>query len=183
LIYIYLSYCLISDIVLSKLSQKFLGSEIYSFRIFTIVEFTLISLFFITIIKSTLYKKLISISIFVFYTLLIVDYFSNSFSKFDSLPTGIESILIISYGLLTIFEKFSSSNIQFNYSIWVSFACIIFFSGTFFLFILSQNNFNNESFSDTYGYIVAIFNSIKNLLLAIAVISESKYTFKKLQQI
>jgi hypothetical protein len=180
-IYFYLSYCFISDVILSKLSLRLLGSEIYSYRVFTIIEFSLIALFFTSIIASSYYKRLIYVSMCLFYFLLIIDFFTNSFNKFDSLPTGIESILIILFCILLIFEKLNSENLHFNYTIWISFALIIFFAGTFFLFILSQNNFNNTNFSDTYGYVVAIFNSIKNLLIGIGILSESRYNFKKLQ--
>jgi hypothetical protein len=50
----------------------------------------------------------------------------------------------------------------------------LFFSGTFFLFILSQNNFNDSSFILTYGYIVATFNIIKNLFISLGILSETK---------
>jgi len=118
-----------------------------------------------------------------FYAFLIVDIFTNSFSKFDSLPTGFESIIIIFFSILLLFEKLNSDNLNFNYTIWISFALIIFFAGTFFLFILSQNNFSNSNFSDTYGYVVAIFNTLKNILFGIGIITESKLFYKKLQEI
>lgn len=182
-IYFYLAYCFISDVVLSKLSLRILGSEIYSFRVFTIVEFSLIAIFFTSTIVNRSYKRFIYISMTLFYILLIIDFLTNSFNQFDSLPTGIESILIILFSLILIFEKLNSENVHFNFSIWISFSFIIFFAGTFFLFILSQNNFSNTNFSDTYGYVVAIFNSIKNLLICLGIVSETRNTYKKLQEV
>jgi len=160
-----------------------LGSEIYSFRLFTLVEFSLISIFFVIILNNSVYKRLVYILMTTFYAFLIVDIFTNSFSKFDSLPTGFESIIIIFFSILLLFEKLNSDNLNFNYTIWISFALIIFFAGTFFLFILSQNNFSNSNFSDTYGYVVAIFNTLKNILFGIGIITESKLFYKKLQEI
>jgi hypothetical protein len=79
----------------------------------------------------------------------------------------------------------TSTDFSFNGTIWITIGFILFFSGTFFLFILSQNNFKDSSFILTYGYIVAIFNIIKNLFITIGIISESnnsKRTSHKLQK-
>jgi hypothetical protein len=47
-------------------------------------------------------------------------------------------------------------------------ALIIFFSGTFFIFIFSQSNYNVPEFKSTFTLINSIFNILKNLILAMA---------------
>jgi hypothetical protein len=185
LIAFYSFYCIFSDLVLSKLSLKYLESELYSFRLFTIVEYSIITFFIFQLIESDLFKKLIKIGSTIFIIVSILDIYTSSFTSFDSLPSGLESILILSYCLFFVYEKMTSTDFSFNGTIWITIGFILFFSGTFFLFILSQNNFKDSSFILTYGYIVAIFNIIKNLFITIGIISESnnsKRTSHKLQK-
>jgi hypothetical protein len=185
LIAFYSFYCIFSDLVLSKLSLKYLESELYSFRLFTIVEYSIITFFILQLIESILFKRLIKIGSVIFIAISILDIYTSSFTSFDSLPSGIESILVLSYCLFFVYEKMTSSDFSFNGTIWITIGFILFFSGTFFLFILSQNNFKDSSFILTYGYIVAIFNIIKNLFITIGVVSESnnsKRTSHKLQK-
>ena len=185
LIAFYSFYCIFSDLVLSKLSLKYLESELYSFRLFTIIEYSIITFFIFQLIESDLFKRLIKIGSIIFITVSILDIYTSSFISFDSLPSGIESILVLSYCLFFVYEKMTSTDFSFNGTIWITIGFILFFSGTFFLFILSQNNFKDSSFILTYGYIVAIFNIIKNLFITIGIFSESnnsKRTTHKLQK-
>ncbi len=185
LIAFYSFYCIFSDLVLSKLSLKYLESELYSFRLFTIVEYSIITFFIFQLIESSLFKRLIKTGSFIFIIVSILDIYTSSFTSFDSLPSGLESILVLSYCLFFVYEKMTSTDFSFNGSIWITIGFILFFSGTFFLFILSQNNFKDSSFVMTYGYIVAIFNIIKNLFITIGIFSESnnsKRTSHKLQK-
>ena len=185
LIAFYSFYCIFSDLVLSKLSLKYLESELYSYRLFTLVEYTIITFFIFQLIESYIFKRLIKTGTFIFIIVSILDIYTSSFTSFDSLPSGLESILVLSYCLFFVYEKMSSSDFSFNGTIWITIGFILFFSGTFFLFILSQNNFKDSSFILTYGYIVAIFNIIKNLFITIGIISESnnsKRTSHKLQK-
>jgi len=172
-------------LVLSKLSLKYLESELYSFRLFTIIEYSIITFFIFQLIESDLFKRLIKIGSIIFIIVSILDIYTSSFTSFDSLPSGIESILVLSYCLFFVYEKMTSTDFSFNGTIWITIGFILFFSGTFFLFILSQNNFKDSSFILTYGYIVAIFNIIKNLFITIGIFSESnnsKRTSHKLQK-
>jgi hypothetical protein len=63
-------------------------------------------------------------------------------------------------------------------SIWISIGLVLFFSGTFFLFILSESNFNNSGFSKTYSYILASFKIISYCLFSVGMIFENKLPFK-----
>lgn len=170
----YTFFCIFSDLVLTKLSLKYLGSELYAYRLFTFVEYFSLTIFVFYLVESSLIKKIIKFGSLFFILISILDIYTSSFESFDSLPSGIESILILSYTIFFIYERFSSSNFAFNGFIWIGIGFILFFSGTFFLFILSQNNFNDSSFILTYGYIVATFNIIKNLFLSIGILSETK---------
>jgi len=170
----YTFYCIFSDLVLSKLSIKYLDSELYSFRLFTLVEYTILTIFIYTLINSSLLKRILKFGSIAFFAVFLLDIYTNSFTNFDSLPSGFESILILTYCILYIYEKLTSNYFSLNGSIWIAIGFILFFSGTFFLFILSQNNFQDTEFINTYGYIVASFNIIKNLFISIGIFTEMK---------
>ena len=191
-----------------------MDSELYSFRLFTIVEYSIISLFIFKLIESNQFKNIIKLGSITFLLAAILDIYTSSFTDFDSLPTGLESksvnelaailviytssftdfdslptglesILILAYCLFFIYERITSTSFSFNGTVWITTGFILFFSGTFFLFILSQNNFKDSSFILTYGYIVAIFSIIKNMFITIGIATEtnnSKGTNHKLQK-
>lgn len=174
LLLFYLLYSLISDLVLSKLSIKYFHSEIYSFRLFTIVEYFSITYILFCQIERLAFRNFIKFSSVAFAIFLLVDIFTNPLNEFDSIPTGIESLLILITSLILLYEKILKSNDFFTAFVWIAIGLILFFAGTFFLFIMSQNNYNNTDFNNTYGYIVAIFKILMYSFFLVGVISEIK---------
>lgn len=174
LISFYTFYCIFSDLVLTKVSLKYLGSELYAYRLFTIIEYISLTAFVYSLVVSKSIKKIILVGSLVFISISILDIYTSSFKSFDSLPSGVESILILSYTIFFIYERFSSPSFTLDGFVWIGIGLILFFSGTFFLFILSQNNFNDSTFLVTYGYIVASFNIIKNLFFSLGILSYFK---------
>lgn len=98
---------------------------------------------------------------------------------FDSLPSGVESILIITLTIICIREKLMSEKILTQIDIWVHFANLLYFSGLFFLFMLSQKNIHNSEFADIFAIATAVFNIIKNLIYSTGIIvykNSNKYS-------
>lgn len=168
----YLFYSLLSDLFLSKLSIKYFSTEIYSFRLFTFVEYVTLTFMLLQQIQSVLFKKMIKFLSIVFIFFLIFDFLTASSNEFDSIPTSIESLSIICISIFLLYEKVLKSNNYFTPFVWISIGLILFFSGTFFLFILSKNNFNNFGFSVIYGYIVAAFKILMYFFISIGIITE-----------
>lgn len=170
----YLFYSFFSDLILDQLSIKFFNSELYSFRVFTIVEYISISLITFFISESSRIRRLILFFSLFFILSLIIDLSTNSIENFDSLPTGVESILILFYCILILYEQITTGKPLFSFAVLFSFSMILFFSGTFFLFIMSQNNFENEEFSVLYDYIVAISKILMTLLISLGLLANRK---------
>jgi len=177
----YLLYCLVSDIFLSKLSIKLFNSEIYSYRLFTLIEFFSLEFLLYFSIQNIKFKRIIWVFNIIFIVLLVIELMSNSFKEFDSIPTGVECILILATSILLIYERLLNPKIDklFDATVIIAFGLIIFFAGTFFIFILSQKNFNDNSFLTSYGFIVAFFNIIKNIFITIAISNKSTLDFTK----
>ena len=176
---IYFAYSLISDLLLSQASLKYLNSEIYSYRIFTLVEYSLLTFYIWHEVQNVIFKRIIRYSTLLFFFFFIEDIFFGSITDFDSIPTAIESILIMSTLLLLVYERIIKLDNSINPSIWISIGLLLFFSGTFFLFILSKNNFKEIEFSYTYGFIISAFNIVKSLFITIGLISEDHVFFKR----
>jgi hypothetical protein len=179
----YLFYSLLTDLIFNKLSLKYLESEIYSYRIFTVVEFSILSIYLYREIVSAQYRSFIKITSLVFALFVVFDILTGTLNEFDSIPTGVESILVLSSSLLLLYERIIKNEEYSLSSIWIAIGLVLFFSGTFFLFILSQSNFNDINFSETYSYILASFKIISYILFSIGIISESKFSFKPYSQL
>ena len=178
LLAIYLFYSILTDLVLNKLSLKYFQSEIYSYRLFTIIEFFLLSIYLFKELISSNYRTFIKISIIIFSLFVVFDLATGTLNEFDSIPTGVESILILSSSVLLLYERIIKNEDYNVSSIWISIGLVLFFSGTFFLFILSESNFNNSGFSKTYSYILASFKIISYCLFSVGMIFENKLPFK-----
>ena len=179
----YLFYSLLTDLIFNKLSLKYLESEIYSYRIFTVVEFSILSIYLYREIVSAQYRSFIKITSLIFALFVVFDILTGTLNEFDSIPTGVESILVLSSSLLLLYERIIKNEEYSLSSIWIAIGLVLFFSGTFFLFILSQSNFNDINFSETYSYILASFKIISYILFSIGIISESKFSFKPYSQL
>ena len=151
------------------------GSEIIAYRIFTVVEFTLLMAFLFTNTKKSFNKKLVLIASIFFLISFLFDYQSFKITEFDSLPTGIESLIIIVLTILNIKENLTRDNILKQSATWINFANLLFFSGSFFLFILSQNNLQNTEFANIYAFSIAILNIIKNGLYSFGILIDKKH--------
>lgn len=183
LLLFYLFYSLISDLILSKLSIRYFDSELYSFRLFTIVEYFSITFILYSQIDSLFFRKFIKYSSLVFALFILIDIYKNPLNEFDSIPAGVESLLILINSIILLYEKILKSNNYFTPFVWIATGLILFFAGTFFLFILSQNNYSNTDFNDTYGYIVAIFKILMYSFFFVGIISEIKSTRLKTHSI
>ena len=164
LIISYLIYCILADFFINKHFK--LG-----FRLFTVVEYFFLSRFFYVVSKNIFPRKVIQWGSLLFILVCIIDFFESKESTFDSKPTGISALLIISYSLVFLFEQIKVPNQVFIYTsrtFWIATALIIYFSGTFFVFLFSQGSNDSSQFENTYSLINYTFSILRNLFFAIA---------------
>jgi len=170
-ILIYLIASILTDILFYPIILHITKNEFLAYRIFTIIEYLLISSYLHYIIKSISFKKLILILSIGFIIFSIFDLINSKSNSFDSSPTGVACILILFYSIFYLFEKINKPDSLFLYStpdFWIVVALIIFFSGTFFIYIFSQTNYNDPTFKSTFTLINASFSLLKNLMFSIA---------------
>jgi hypothetical protein len=103
--------------------------------------------------------------------------------NFDSISTGVSALLILIFSLIYLFSKVNYNSNPENFKIDGPFlvvsSIIIYFSGTFFIYILSKNNYFDENFRSLYSLINALVLITRNLIILTAFITELKPYFKK----
>lgn len=157
------------------LLKNYKEAHFYIYSSFTIIEYSLFSLFLYLQINSKLFKRLILLGSVVFLILGFYNMVKMSNNSFDSLPASIESVFVIFYSILLLFESLNfseNSYINSSKTFWIVIAILIYLSATLILFISSTYLSENERRS--YWPINSIANIVKNLLFSIAFIKKTK---------
>jgi hypothetical protein len=160
--------------IYTRLFLKEINLQLIVNRISLVVEFILLSLFYYYSLSNR-YRKwffLCSTLIFIIYSLY--DFIISKSGYFSFVPLVIECLFFLIIIVYFFYEK-----IQYNIStpiytapiFWVSLAFLIYFSGNFFLFLLSNSLFKNQNFKIQYTLIYSSVTIIKNIFLCSAVIT------------
>lgn len=86
-------------------------------------------------------KQALIIFSILFFIFLIYFYISSHFSRIDSIPIGIESIIIISFSFYFFYEKIKNPSLSYIYSdfrFWILIGMIIYLAGSFFIYIYGE---------------------------------------------
>ena len=185
-IFFYILYCIINEVLGYYLHQIHFENTFIPFAVFTVVEFTFFCLFYHYAVTPGLMKKAILPIWICFLIFALIDFFLvNDMKGFDSITSGVGSILIILMCIYYLIEQIRGSNDLLVYSttnFWVIITFLIYMSGTFFLYIMAENMINNIIFLRQYSIINSSFNILKNILLSIAMLMKTntiKTTLRK----
>ena len=102
----------------------------------------------------------------------IIDYIL--FSKpleWDSIVSGVECIIVLCLCIYYLYSQIKTANnllIYSTFNFWVVIAFLIYFSGTFFLYLMTDRMMQSVSFQKMYFVINISFNILKNILLCVA---------------
>lgn len=174
----YLIYSLLNNIILILLPNPFLFDEAIFYKTFTIVECIVISYFFYNIIQLKFLKGIV----FLLSTLALAFFlfrltFLKNTDTLGSLEISISSIQTIIYSLFYLYERIQkpSSLLLYNTTeFWFVTGLLVYFSGTFFIFIYTQNYQLNDDFRELYNIINSSLYLVKNLLVTIGLLVNNK---------
>lgn len=147
------------------------------YRLYTVLGYSLIALFFYLNIVSKALKKIIVITFVLFTAYAIYDFLISPLESFDSIPSAIEATLIIIFAIFYLFEQIKNPRIFFIYTLdkfWIVASLLIYYTGTFFLFIYAESYIADPSFNENYSLINNIFLLIKNVVFSIGLFVISK---------
>lgn len=178
---------IISDISISFIRKSNNSLSGFSSNFFTIIALLVLLLLFYTILSSYKSRKIILVSAITLGLYLLFQLFIKSHGdSFNSINVAILAILIIIWSIVFFYEQLTKPAIGeqlFLYSspsFWIVSAYLIYFAGTFFLFIYSQNKppeRDTEEFIQ-YSLINGVFILIKNILLSVAMFTRGSVESK-----
>jgi hypothetical protein len=145
--------------------------------LFTPIEFIFLSTFFYQIIHQNVVRKFIIASGIAFIVFWSVFISTIGYKGFDSIPTGIEFILLLSYALIYYYQQLKEPKLLFIHSdprFWFVSTIFIFTSGTFFIFIYAETWLKNEEFINQYFLINISLLLFRNVLFGYTMLLKEK---------
>lgn len=136
---------------------------------YTIIEYSIFAFFLHSIIHKKLFRTIILICTTGFYLYAIYALFLSVDQGFDSVSASIESILIVSFCILYMFDQLNKPQVIFIYqepNFWFVVTFMVYLAGTLFLFISASAL--EKHVRDNFWQINYFANITKNILLAIA---------------
>jgi hypothetical protein len=124
-------------------------------------------------------KALYRYPIFLFIVFQVIYVQLGTIIKLDTIPIGIETILIVFYIIVFLSElaKNMETSIFRNYCFWISIGILIYLCGSFFFYILIDSLSREEVLA--FGKMTYIVEIIKNVLFGISLIIFQKPVSKK----
>jgi hypothetical protein len=170
IIVIYLGIEFLTNIISWKLqSEQPKLVILYSF--YTIAEYLLFAIFFYTIINNSKIRKTIIVASSVFCIFAIIYFLLVKYKFLDSVPIGVETILILTYAFYYLFEQMEPSSqtlIYQRYHFWLAAGIMIYLAGSFFIYIFA-NQVDDKTLNE-YWVFQNGFTIVKNLLFGISIL-------------
>ena len=172
----YLLFSVFTDLFLTPTIDVLFKTPFGGARIFSIVEFSLLSFFIFRNTISNIKAKLFLFGSITFLLATLYENFIATYNNFDSITTGISALIILIYSIFYLFQIISSPNgipkLDAGFTIIIAF--IIYFAGTFFIYILSKNNFIDKSFQQSYTLINSSILLLRNIIITTAFLQSAK---------
>lgn len=171
-------YSFLTNLLIINRWNNSLGLNVYFlFRLFTIMGYSLVALFFYKNITSVLIRRLIIITYIALLGYAAYDYIISPRKSFDSIPSSIEAIFIIISAILYLFEQIKKPRVLFIYTLdkfWIVASLLIYYTGTFFLFISAEAYLVDPTFAKNYVLINNSFLLLKNIVFSIGLLIKDK---------
>lgn len=169
IIFTYCSVSILGDLLMSNLD--FPGARRYYNSFLTFFEYLCFASFIWVNIHNKLIKNIIVLFSIGFVVFLGIYFFTAKRSRIDSIPIGVESLLILSFSFYLLFEMsnlIKDSYINYNYRFWVVIGFMIYLSGSFFVFLYANQMAPGEG--KKYDILTDMSYIMKNIFFAIAMI-------------
>jgi hypothetical protein len=164
-------YCFIESLL--NLSSKYVGLgfilTLYIWSTFTFVEYLIFTYVIWITLKSRSVRRIMlytSIASIVFTTIYNI---ATNFRSIDSIPIGVETILILLFSFYYLYEQMNDTVSLFIYSkshFWIIIGIMIYLAGSFFIFILG--NVIDTRLLIQYWFVTNVFYVLMIILFAIS---------------
>jgi hypothetical protein len=168
-------YCIL-DLVVNYMAEVAPRPYVFiSYAVFTTLEYTLFAYILWQFVANNTIRKIISL-ISVAYIIFLAGYYLTSKPRsIDSIPIGIETILLLLYSFYYLYEQMNNTANLFiynKYQFWIVTGIMIYLSGSFFIYIFA--NQIDKGFLIRYWFLTNAFYVIKNVFFAIGILIHMK---------
>ena len=149
---------------------------------YTFVEYSFFTYIFWLHIQKKAFKTLILIASVLFVAFQIFFVTTATFKRLDSIPIGIETILLFVYIFYFFYEfsKYMEDTFIYNhYTFWIAVGIMIYLGGSFFFYILINSLTLSEI--EKFGTMTYVAEIIKNLLFAFSIFIYKRHPVNKVQ--
>lgn len=108
---------------------------------------------------------------------LLYPYFNNDVKTIDSIPIGVETIVILIFSYYFLYEKTNDTSTLYIYStfpFWIVIGMVIYLSGSFFIYLFAASL--SKADVNKYWGLTNVLGFIKNILFAVGIVLSSKPT-------
>lgn len=179
LVVIYDLYNYLTDLGLLYLNRKAIRVFLYSY--FTFFEYAFFTAILYFLIKNKGFKKII-IALSICFTAFIVLYnFLANLRGIDSIPIGVETILILIFTFCYLYEQMQDTETVFiysKYSFWIVVGMMFYLSASSFIYIYISYLPDDKTRAQ-YWMFTNLFSILKNIFFTIAIIVNASQPHKK----
>ncbi len=171
-------YCFVNSAINFSATTLSLPQKVdyYLFGFYTIFEYSVFAYFIFFSIYSPFFKKLIKAFSVFFAVFIFFYYVFGSVQSIDSIPIGIETILILIYSFYYFYEQmndFTTTTFIYNKpAFWIIVGLMLYLGGSFFIYIFA--NQVESQVLDPYWFLTYLFYIIKNILFFIGIMFYAK---------
>lgn len=143
---------------------------------YTSLEYSVFTFILFSNIDSKNFKKIIIFLSLAFYLFQVIFCLKSTGSGLDSVPIGIESILVFIYIFYFLYEyvrNVKSQYIYINYCFWCAIGMMLYLGGNFFFNIMASQVGQNQEIQE-YWFLTYIPDLVKNIFFAVAIIMFNK---------
>jgi hypothetical protein len=147
--------------------------DFFFFAAFTFFEYLFFTYFLYLEIKSKTFKRILAYTSCLFILFLLFYNLNAEVRGIDSVPIGIETILIMLFSFRYLYEQMNDTTTLFVYSkpsFWIILGFLIYLSGSFFIYIFA----NQSREAIKFWYLTNVFSILKTVLFSIAILLNKK---------
>jgi hypothetical protein len=171
IIFAYCSVSILGDLLFTTLESLPPDASRYYNSFLTFFEYICFSGFIWLSVRNKIMRRIILLFSLAFITFLAFYFFTAKRSRIDSIPIGVETLLILSFSFYLLFEMsnlIKDSYINYNYRFWVVIGFMLYLSGSFFIYLYANQLAPGEG--RKFAVLIDIFYILKNIFFAIAMI-------------
>lgn len=144
---------------------------------FTFFEYLFFTYYLFLQISNKFFKRLMTVASVFFCLFIVIYYLTVHFKTIDSVPIGIETILILVYSFYYLYTEMNDTTTLFIYNkpaFWVILGMVVYLAGSFFIYIAS--GYFPEQEIGKFWIITNVLAIIKNIFFCIAIFVHSKHS-------